>query len=105
MMTIPTRLFAPAALLCAMAAQANPVEIVLHNVDLHPATQIAARHTVRRIDAAALEACGAPEGSLHQIQSATRKGECWREAAGNAVRQAGDPMLAEAFARFAPVTR
>lgn len=105
MTKIPTRLLAPLCLLSAMAAHANPAEVVLRNIDLHPATAAAARHSVRRIDTAALELCGASEGSTNQIQRAMRKSDCWQEAAGNAVRQSGDPMLAEAFARIAPTTR
>ena len=99
------RFLLPAALLCAVAAQAEPEKVVLRHIDPHPASEAAARRTIRRIDSAALQACGVSDSALREVQAATRKGDCWREAVGDVVRQARDPRLAVAFARIAPAAR
>ncbi len=96
------------ALLLVAAGLSGPTRaerVIVRNVDLHPATPSAARRTIRRIDEAALRACGASSFSLAEVKFATRGGPCWQEAAGNAVRQSGNPLLAEAFSRFAPASR
>jgi UrcA family protein len=105
----PARLFVPAAmLLTAMvlpaAARAEQQVVTLHNIHIHPATPAAADRTIRKIDEAALNVCGAT-GALAEVKVAMRAGDCWKEAAGNAVRQSGDPLLAQAFARFPAAAR
>jgi UrcA family protein len=104
MSTTPTRLLTQIALLLTAAAlpaaaHADPARVTLSNVHMHPATPAIADRTIRKIDEAALSVCGAV-GGLAEFKAATRAGSCWQEAAGNAVRQSGDPLLAEAFARF-----
>jgi len=99
------RFWLPAALLCAAAAPAEPEKVVLHHIDLHPASEAAARRTIRRIDSAALQACGVSDSALREVQAATRKGDCWREAVGDVVHQSGDRRLMAAFARIVPAAR
>jgi len=85
-------------------ARAQTESITLHHIDLHPATAAAARRSMRRIDEAALSVCGA-DGALVEAKRAIRTGPCWQEAAGNAARHSGDPLLAQAFARFPLASR
>lgn len=86
------------------AARAQTASVTLRHVDLHPATAAVARRTMRRIDEAALSVCGA-DGALVEAKREIRAGPCWQEAAGNAARQSGDPLLAQAFARFPLASR
>jgi len=81
------------------AARAETASVTLRNIDLHPATAAIARRTMRRIDEAALSVCGASD-ALFEARRAIRASSCWQEAAGNAARQSGNPLLAQAFARF-----
>jgi len=81
------------------AARPETMSVTLHRIDLHPATAAAAKRTMRRIDEAALSVCGA-SGALIESKRNIRVGPCWQEAAGNAARQSGNPLLAQAFARF-----
>ncbi len=50
-----------------------------------------ARGLLRRIEAAASEACGASSFSLFEIKMATRRSRCWRDAVDAAVRQIDSP--------------
>jgi UrcA family protein len=86
------------------AVSAPTVGVTLRHIDLHPATPAAAMRSMRRIDEAALDVCGA-SGALVEAKRAIRAGQCWQEAAGNAARQSGDPLLAQAFARFPLASR
>jgi len=86
------------------AARSETASITLRHIDLHPATTAAARRTMRRIDEAALNVCGAA-GALDEAKRGIRAGSCWQEAAGNAARHSGDPLLAQAFARFPLASR
>ena len=100
----PTRLLPQITLLLTAVAlpataRAEQTRVTLSNIHMHPATPAIADRTIRKIDEAALSVCGAA-GGLAEFKAATRAGSCWQDAAGNAVRQSGDPLLAEAFARF-----
>jgi len=86
------------------AVRAQTASVTLRHVDLHPATAAIARRTMRRIDEAALSVCGA-DGALVEAKREIRAGPCWQEAAGNAARHSGDPLLAQAFARFPLASR
>jgi UrcA family protein len=94
-----------AAALLATSAQAETTSIAVRHVNLHPATRAEAARTWSKIDDAALRACGASGFSLTEAKDAMRASPCWQEAAGGAVRQSGDPLLAQAFARFAVAAR
>jgi len=86
------------------AARTETASVTLHHIDLHPATAAAARRSMRRIDEAALNVCGA-SGALAEAKRGIRASSCWQEAAGNAARQSEDPLLAQAFARFPLASR
>ena len=86
------------------AARTEASSITLRHIDLHPATAAAARRSMRRIDEAALNVCGA-SGALTEAKRGIRASSCWREAAGNAARHSADPLLAQAFARFPLASR
>ncbi len=81
------------------AGRAETASVTLRHIDLHPATATAARRSMRRIDEAALNVCGA-SGALVEAKRGIRASSCWQEAAGNAARYSGDPLLEQAFARF-----
>lgn len=78
---------------------------VVRNADLHPATPTAARHTVARIDAAALDACGVSASDLRDMVAAERKSPCWHEAMAGALARVDDPLLLSAYHRFAGTGR
>ena len=50
------------------AAQERTYAVTVHRVQLHPATPATARRTMERIEAAALEACGASSFSLREMK-------------------------------------
>lgn len=91
----------PVAVLLAAPSWADPASITVRHVNLHPVTAAEARHSFLKIDDAALRVCGASGFSLAEAKAAMRASPCWREAAGVALRS-GNPLLAQAFARFAP---
>jgi UrcA family protein len=101
---------APAFMLAATAmfvapSEAERTSVTVRNVNLHPGTSAEAARTLSKIDDGALRACGASGFSLTEAKAAMRASSCWQEAAGGAVRQAGDPLLEQAFARFAVTPR
>ncbi len=72
--------------------------IVLKHIDSHPATPGAARRTLARLDRAALEVCGASQGSLVELKRAIRASACWRESMDDVVSRIDDPRLRDAYA-------
>jgi hypothetical protein len=95
------------ALSLAIAGLLEPAcagQTIVRPANFGSANKVAER-SVHRIDEAALHACGASGSSLTEVKAATRTGPCWREAAGHVVEQSGDPVLAQAFARFASTSR
>jgi UrcA family protein len=101
---------APTCLLAAAATLVTPLQaqrtsIAVRHVNLHPGTSAEARRTFAKIDDAALRACGASGFSLAEAKAAMRASPCWQEAVGDAVRQSGDPLLAETFARHTVTPR
>jgi UrcA family protein len=91
-----------ATVLLATTVLAEPVSITVRHVNLQPATPAAARHAFLKIDEAALRVCGASAFSLAEAKTAMRATPCWQKAAGTAALQSGNPLLAQAFDRFAP---
>lgn len=90
-----------AATLVAAPLRADPVSVTVRHINLQPATPAEARHVFLKIDEAALRVCGASGFSLAEAKAAMRTSPCWQEAAGTALRS-GNPLLAQAFDRFAP---
>lgn len=90
------------ALATPCSAQETPsgpdrAAIVLHDVDLHPATSVAARRTFARIDAAALDVCGFDSSSLREAIASERKAACWQVAMAAAMSGIDDPRLLTAY--------
>lgn len=81
-----------------IGATADRPAIRLTHIDRHPATRLAARKTLARIDRAALEVCGAAPGSLREMKEATHRSACWHEAMAGAVAKIDNPLLNAAFA-------
>lgn len=84
------------------AAAADPVpearqSVILRHVDLHPRDREGARALLRRVDEAAMEACGADDHSLREVKTAVRASQCWKHATADAVRQINDPLVSEVF--------
>lgn len=71
--------------------------VALRGVDLHPASPAAARHLLRKIDEAALDACGGSPFSLRETRDAIEASSCWKDAVADAVRQTQNPLLADAL--------
>jgi UrcA family protein len=101
--------FLAAAALCAAIAMpatareakvgADRYAVTLHRAQLHPATPDAARQTIARIEAAALDVCGASPFSLREMKQAVRDSACWRDAVAGTMAQIDDPLLLQAYHR------
>ncbi|MFW2829121.1 UrcA family protein [Sphingomonas sp. ID0503] len=65
--------------------------------DTRPANPRAAQVLLNRIEAAALEVCGAPAGSLAVVKRDAAKSDCYRDGVANAVRGSRSPLLAAAY--------
>jgi UrcA family protein len=99
--------FLTAAALCAaiaMPATAQEAKIgpdryavTLYRAQLHPATPGAARRTLGRIEAAALDVCGASPFSLREMKQAVRDSTCWRDAMAGTMARIDDPLLLQAY--------
>jgi UrcA family protein len=63
-------------------------------VNFAAATPGAIRAERRRIEAAAMEVCGASPASLRELRLAVRGSACYREALNGALRQIDNPALA-----------
>lgn len=79
------------------AAQERHEAVTVHRAQLHPATPAAARRTIARIEAAALEACGASSFSLREVKLAVRGSVCWRESMAATMTRIDDPLLLSAY--------
>ena len=71
--------------------------VTVHRAQLHPGTPRAARRTIARIEAAALEACGASPVSLREVKLAVRDSDCWRDSMAAAMERIDDPLLLSAY--------
>jgi UrcA family protein len=63
-------------------------------VNPNPATPADARDERRRIEAAAMEVCGASPTSLRELRLAVRGSACYRQAMAGALRQIDHPAFA-----------
>jgi UrcA family protein len=99
-----TMMAATVAALLASPGPARPRDIaldrqavVLKHLDSHPATPGAARRTLARLDRAALDVCGASQGSLVELKRAIRASACWRESMDDVLSRIDDPRLRDAY--------
>ncbi|NMN04868.1 MULTISPECIES: UrcA family protein [unclassified Novosphingobium] len=69
------------------------VEIKVHRPTTPVRSDAMARHNIVRLGKAAMQACGASDQSLAQVQAAVRRSPCWHQAMDSAVRQVGDTQL------------
>lgn len=65
----------------------------VRHADRPSTTRAAVRRVLERIDAAALEVCGASSFSLREVRSAMRRSSCWRDAMTGAMAQVDDPLV------------
>ena len=79
------------------AAQERIYAVTVHRAQLHPATPVVARRTIARIEAAALEACGASSFSLREVKLAVRDSVCWHESMAATMKRFDDPLLLNAY--------
>jgi len=80
-----------AALTAAPAFAATSVTVRTGGLDLSDGRD--AEVMLRRLDAAAAEACGADRGSVREVQVAVRKSACYTEALDTAVAQLNAPTV------------
>ena len=71
--------------------------VVLVKAAVHPVTLRAARHTLARIERAALAVCGASSFSLREVRMSVRDSACWHSSVAEAVASAGDPLLSAGY--------
>ena len=89
-------LSAPTMAQDAKAARAR-YAIAVARADLQSATAVSARRSLRRIDRAAMAACGATGGSLREVTKAVQASACWHDAVSDAVRRIDAPLLSQAW--------
>ena len=90
------------ALTPALAADWADVEtntVKVKNLAVSTTSDAMARRMLRRLDDAAIEACGASQFSLPDMKAAIRGSRCWKESVADAVGRIGNPHLTAAFAR------
>lgn len=84
-------LSAAAALAVSAPALADPVTVSTAGLDL--ANPAEAAVMLRRIDLAAAEACGADRWSVRDVQTATRRTDCYAAAMERTVRALNAPAV------------
>lgn len=111
----PQTFWLAAAAALAMAATAAPERalaqdagapqtrvIALKGLDLHPASDAAAKRLLARLDRAAVEACGAPRGSLREYEQAVRHSACWSQSMADVVGRIGSTRLTSVYRDLPP---
>jgi len=88
---IALTLAAPAA--SQAAAGEESVAIAVRHGDLNLTQSRDAAIMVRRLDTAALQACGASSFSLREVQQATRESACFKDSMNRAVAALGSPTV------------
>jgi UrcA family protein len=86
-------LAAPAASQAASADSSARVSIPVRVSGLDLTQPADAALMIRRLDAAALEACGASKFSLREYRQAVRESACYRDGMNDAVAQLGSPTV------------
>lgn len=74
--------------------------VTLSGADMRPATPLAARHMMKRIEIAASKVCGVTPGTLAEVTRAVRRSVCWRETMARTMSRIDDPLLAQAYRRI-----
>jgi len=72
-------------------------QVRLANVDLAPTTPAAADHTLKRIENAAMRACGATPATLLPMKLAIARSACFHDSVASAVAQVNNPVLQAAY--------
>ena len=93
---IAASLFGLALLPTAHAADV-PTAVAVHYGDLDLGQPSGARTLYHRLQAAALEACGASEFSLAPYQDAVRRSACYRDGLDNAVQAVNLPAVSALY--------
>lgn len=82
----------------AQAAPANqPISVKVRHGDLNLERSSDARIMVRRIERAALNACGASDGSVREYRMAIARTACYRETLDAAVATLNVPSVSAAY--------
>lgn len=103
-----TKLLAAAAALALSAAAVAPAlaapaadapnQTAVKVSDLNLANPYDAARLMRRLEAAALNVCGADTFSVRTVKLAARHSDCYRDALSNAVAATGSSQLAQLHA-------
>lgn len=83
------------ALLGVSAASAADVRVSARGLNLGASAD--AQTMIKRLDSAAMEACGASRFSLAEVRRATRNGECYKVAMDGAVTTLGAPVVSNLY--------
>ena len=98
-MTRPMLLALAIALAAPLAAAAAERAVAAGDLDLNRTSD--AQRMLRRLDAAALDVCGASIDSVRDQQRAVRRSACYAEAMDGAVAAVNAPALSELHRRAA----
>ena len=71
----------------ASAAPAGSATVVVRADGLNLSNPSDVRRLDRRLDAAAMEVCGAPSGSVRMVRTAVARSDCFRETRAQAAQQ------------------
>ena len=93
----------PAASQAASAGDSNATSVAASVRGLNLTQPADAVVMLRRLDTAALEACGASKFSLREYRDAVRQSACYRDGMSRAVADLGSPTVNAAY-REHPVT-
>jgi UrcA family protein len=80
----------------AFAAGDQQTAVAVRHV-VAPANANEADRLLRRLDEAAMEACGASTHSLSQYRDTIRRSACWRTSMTDVVQRIADAKLTDAF--------
>jgi hypothetical protein len=79
------------------AQLSRPASVTLRNVEIHPKSELAALTLLKRLENAALEACGGYKFSLREVNAVVRRSPCWHAAVARAVAHIDSPLLSATF--------
>ncbi|MCR5876309.1 UrcA family protein [Phenylobacterium sp. J426] len=98
------RLIAIALIACAApaAGSAAPLTAVVRYGDLDLSRSDDAAMMMRRIDRAALSACGASKVSVRELQRAVREGPCFQETLARTVSALNAPAVSAIYREQMP---
>jgi len=73
------------------------VKVSFHDLNLH--VEADAKRLLKRVESAALEACGASPESIPEYRILTSRSKCYSDGVFSAVRQINAPLLTELYER------